>query len=174
MHLHRLAGAAVAALLIAVPGDSAPLILEPGMPEARVASPEEQVRYVRPPAAGPYRDRVVLDLDRNEDIQDLGPLGTGQDAVAMLGFASLDSKSPWDWFKSADLDRDGILDARDGGIHQVRLWIDQDKDLVPRATEIHAAVELGVHKLILPHRGTEVGSWEDREGRVYRAGIRAY
>lgn len=170
----RLALAALAAALLAAPSGAAPLILEPGMPAPRPASPEEQVRLVRPPAAGPYRDRVVLDLDRDEDIEDLGPLGTGKDGIAMLGFASLEAKSPWEWFQSADLDQDGVLDAKDGGIHQVRIWVDEDKDLVPQAGEIHAAIEVGVHALILPHRGTDVGSWEDSEGRVYRAGIQAY
>lgn len=172
--MHRLARAALAALLLAPLATAAPLILEPGMAEPRPADPEEQVRLIRPPSAGPYRDRVVLDLDRDEDIEDLGPLGSGKDGVAMLGFAALGSKSPWEWFQSADLNRDGILDEVDGGIHQIRIWIDADKDLVPRAAEIHAAADVGVHKLILPHRGTDVGSWEDAEGRVYRAGIRAY
>jgi hypothetical protein len=171
--MHRLAAAALAALL-AGPAAAAPLILEPGMTEPRTVDPEEQVRLIRPSTAGPYRDRVVLDLDRDEDIHDLGPLGSGKDGVALLGFATLDAKSPWEWFQSADLNRDGVLDESDGGIHQVRIWIDADKDLVPKANEIRAALELGVHKLILPHRGTDVGSWEDAEGRVYRAGIRAY
>ena len=172
--MHRPAAASLAALLLAASAATAPLILEPGMAEPQPVDPEDQVRLIRPPSAGPYRDRVVLDLDRDEDIHDVGPLGSGKDGVAMLGFATFGAKSPWEWFESADLNKDGVLDEDDGGIHQVRIWIDADKDLVPKASEIRAALDAGVHKLILPHRGTDVGSWEDGEGRVYRAGIRAY
>lgn len=135
----------------------------------------DRIRMTRPVAAGPMRDRVALDLDQNRRFTDLGPRGSGEDGVLVLGVASLEETSPWEWLRAYDTNRDRKIDAEDYGFARMRVWIDADRDLIPRSRELHSPGQLGVRRIHLPHEpGGERGHWESQDGSTHLAGITEY
>lgn len=135
---------------------------------------EDQVRRARPQPAGPMRPRIVLDLDGNHQLTDLGPLGSGQDGVLVLGFASTEEDSPWEWLRAYDTNRDDRLDAADYDFSRLQIWIDANRDMVPRASEMHRPWQLGIQRIELPATPGAAGSYWSRDGAMHLAGIQDY
>jgi hypothetical protein len=119
------------------------------------------------------RTRIALDLDGNGVLTDLGPQGSGQDGVVLLGVASLEKTSPWEWLRAYDTNQDGQLDAEDYGFPQLQIWIDSDQDLVPRGREIQSASKLGVKRILIPREG-KTSQWQSRLGGTHLAGLIEY
>ncbi len=163
------------ALALTSQASATPLMLEVGQDTPRDLPAWEQVQTMRPMAAGPYRPRVVLDLDKNDEISDLGPIGTGKDGILVVGMASLDQVSPWETARGYDLDRNGRIDSRDATFAQMRVWIDLDKDLVMQSKELKTLPEVGIASLVFPpDERTLHGAYENAKGAVYMAGVEQY
>lgn len=152
-------------------------LVQPAVAHAPEQDPEiqEQIRLVRPGAAGPMRPRISLDLDQNRRITDLGPTGSGNDGVLVLGVASLEEDSPWDWVRAYDTNLDSRLDHQDYGFESLQIWIDANRDLIPRRDEMHSPSSLGIQRIVIPEvPGEDQSHWESVDGGTHLAGLTEY